>query len=66
MRSRGGRDRPAGAEVDWVVINGLLNLTLDKTAVLREVARSLKPGCHRRVDETRNAAGKPGWGSGGQ
>jgi len=40
------------AEADWVVINGLLNLTPDKTSVLREVARILKPGGRLLLAET--------------
>jgi len=34
----------AEATVDAVVANGILNLSLDKSAVLAEVARVLKPG----------------------
>ncbi|MDQ6672077.1 MAG: methyltransferase domain-containing protein [Chloroflexota bacterium] len=40
------------AEVDWVVVNGLLNLAPDKNAVLREVARILKPGGRFLLAET--------------
>ncbi|MDQ6670389.1 MAG: methyltransferase domain-containing protein [Chloroflexota bacterium] len=40
------------ASVDWVVINGLLNLTPDKSAVMDEVARILAPGGRLLLAET--------------
>jgi len=32
------------ASADWVVANGILNLSPDKTGVIREIARILRPG----------------------
>jgi arsenite methyltransferase len=40
------------ASVDWVVINGLLNLTPDKSAVMDEVARILAPRGRLLLAET--------------
>jgi len=37
---------------DWVVVNGLLNLTPDKAAVLHEIARILKPTGELLLAET--------------
>jgi arsenite methyltransferase len=37
---------------DWVVINGLLNLSPDKGAVLAEIARIMKPGARLVLAET--------------
>jgi arsenite methyltransferase len=37
---------------DWVVINGLLNLSPDKGAVLTEIARIMKPGARLVLAET--------------
>lgn len=37
---------------DWVIANGILNLSPDKGAVLAEVARILRPGGHLLVAET--------------
>lgn len=37
---------------DWVVANGILNLSPDKAAIVREVARLLRPGGRFLVAET--------------
>jgi SAM-dependent methyltransferase len=42
----------ADAFADWVVANGILNLSPDKGAVLREVARILRPGGRFLLAET--------------
>jgi arsenite methyltransferase len=47
------------AVADWVVINGLLNLAPDKRAVLREIARILKPGGRLLLAETTLRAALP-------
>ncbi|MGH2520459.1 MAG: methyltransferase domain-containing protein, partial [Chloroflexota bacterium] len=52
------REAPAEATglpdacADWVVVNGLLNLTPDKASVLTEIARVLKPEGELLLAET--------------
>jgi ubiquinone/menaquinone biosynthesis C-methylase UbiE len=40
------------ASIDCVLANGILNLSPDKSAVLREIARVLKPGGRLVLAET--------------
>lgn len=44
------------AFADWVVANGILNLSPDKSAIVREVARILRPGGQFLLAETTLAA----------
>jgi len=53
IRRPAGRDwRRSGSGIDCVVANGILNLSPDKSAVLSEVARILKPDGRFIVAET--------------
>jgi arsenite methyltransferase len=42
----------SSSTVDWVIANGILNLSPDKGAVLTEIARILHPGGHFLLAET--------------
>jgi arsenite methyltransferase len=47
------------ASADWVIANGILNLSPDKDAVLREVVRILRPGGRFLLAETALSAPLP-------
>ena len=49
---RGATLRRSDAAVDCVVANGILNLSPDKSAILAEVARVLRPGGRFILAET--------------